>query len=79
MPGDLIKFYGIGRPDLLTRDSTWFRWFYHKDQHVAGSPFFPEKLADFAHRASAALGLDIYGGDAIVSDGGAMTVIDLNA
>jgi hypothetical protein len=79
VPGDLIKFYGIGRPDLLPRDGTWFRWFYHKDQHVAGHPFDPEKLADLAHRAAAALGLEIYGGDAIVSDGGAMTVIDLNA
>jgi hypothetical protein len=79
IPGDLIKFYGIGRPDLLPREGTWFRWFYHRDQHVVGHSFDPEKLADLADRAAAALGLEIYGGDAIVSDGGAMTVIDLNA
>ena len=79
IPGDLIKFYGIGRPDLVPRDGIWFRWFYHKDQHIAGHSFDPEKLAGLAHRAAAALGLEIYGGDAIVSDGGAMTVIDLNA
>jgi hypothetical protein len=79
IPGDLIKFYGIGRPDLVPRDRSWFRWFYHKDQQVAGHPFDPGNLADLAHHAAAGLGLEIYGGDAIVSEGGAMTVIDLNA
>jgi hypothetical protein len=79
IPGDLIKFYGIGRPNLSPQVRTWFRWFYHKDQHVMGYSFDPEKLAGLVYHAAAALGLDIYGGDAIVSDGGAMTVIDLNA
>jgi glutathione synthase/RimK-type ligase-like ATP-grasp enzyme len=79
IPGDLIKFYGIGRPDLVQHDGPWFRWFYHKDQRVVGHSFDPEKLADLAHSAARALGLEIYGGDAIVSEGGAMTVIDLNA
>jgi glutathione synthase/RimK-type ligase-like ATP-grasp enzyme len=79
IPGDLIKFYGIGRPDLVPRDRPWFRWFYHKDQRVAGYPFDSGNLANLAHHAAAALGLEIYGGDAIVSEGGAMTVIDLNA
>jgi len=79
IPGDLIKFYGIGRPDLLPRGGTWFRWFYHKDQHITGHSFVPERLASLALRAASAIGLEIYGGDAIVSDGGAMTVIDLNA
>ncbi len=79
IPGDLIKFYGIGRPDLVQRDDTWFRWFYHRDQRVVGHSFEPEMLANLAHRAARALGLEIYGGDAIVSEGGAITVIDLNA
>jgi hypothetical protein len=30
-------------------------------------------------RAAAALGLDVYGGDAIVSAAGAISIIDLNA
>ena len=77
--GDLLKFYGIGRPDLKPKEGTWFRWFYHKDQRVAGHSFDPIMLADLVHRAAAALGLEIYGGDAIVSDGGAITLIDLNA
>lgn len=77
--GDLLKFYGIGRPDLKPRDGTWFRWFYHKDQRIAGHSFDSETLADLVYRAAAALGLEIYGGDAIVSEGGAVTLIDLNA
>jgi glutathione synthase/RimK-type ligase-like ATP-grasp enzyme len=36
-------------------------------------------MADLARQAASALGLEIYGGDAIVSEGGAMTIIDLNA
>jgi glutathione synthase/RimK-type ligase-like ATP-grasp enzyme len=79
IPGDLIKFYGIGRERLLPRDGPWFRWFYHKGQHVAGHPFDPEKLADLARRAASALGLEVYGGDVIVSEAGTATVIDLNA
>jgi len=79
IPGDLIKFYGIGRDELLPRDSPWFQWFYHKDQHVIGHPFDPDKMAGLARHAASALGLEIYGGDAIVSEGGAMTIIDLNA
>lgn len=79
IPGDLIKFYGIGRQGLLPRDVPWFRWFYHKDQHVAGHPFDREKMADLTRRAASALGLEIYGGDVIVSEGGTVTLIDLNA
>jgi glutathione synthase/RimK-type ligase-like ATP-grasp enzyme len=79
IPGDLVKFYGIGRDALLPRDGPWFQWFYHKDQHVAGHPFDPEKMASLAQHAASALGLEIYGGDVIVSEGGAMTIIDLNA
>jgi glutathione synthase/RimK-type ligase-like ATP-grasp enzyme len=79
IPGDLIKFYGIGRQGLVPRDDPWFRWFYHKDQHIAGHPFDPEKLASLARRAASALDLEIYGGDMIVSEGGTATVIDLNA
>lgn len=79
IPGDLIKFYGIGQDELLPRDGPWFQWFYHKDQHVVGHPFDPDKVAGLARHAASALGLEIYGGDAIVSEGGAMTIIDLNA
>jgi hypothetical protein len=79
VPGDLIKFYGVGEPGRGPGCWPWFRWFYHKDQQVAGHPFDPERLAAVAQRAAAALGLEVYGGDAIVGPGGEPVVIDVNA
>jgi len=77
--GDLIKFYGVGDPGRLRGHRPWFRWFYHRDQDVAGHPFDPNLLATVAQRAAAALGLEVYGGDAIAREGGGLVVIDLNA
>ena len=34
--GDLIKFYGVGAGGGADGGPAWFRWFYHKDQRVAG-------------------------------------------
>ena len=84
-PGDLIKFYGLSglgednpNPNPPSRPS-WFQWFYHRDQDLHRYPFDPEALEAAAARAAAALGLDVYGGDAIVSPEGAISIIDLNA
>ncbi|HXJ85020.1 MAG TPA: hypothetical protein VMS64_40800 [Candidatus Methylomirabilis sp.] len=76
--GDLIKFYGIGlgEPD---GEPPWFRWFYHKGQRVAGHPFDPRELARLVRRAAATLGLEIYGGDVIVTGSGNVVLLDLNA
>jgi hypothetical protein len=74
--GDLLKFYGIGGAGAAPR---WFRWFYHKDQTVAGYPLDPERLEALARAAGAALGLEIYGGDAIATEGGGLVLLDLNA
>jgi hypothetical protein len=79
VPGDLIKFYGIGDPALAPGQTPWFRWFYHKDQTVAGHRFDQGALASLAQRAAAAIGLEVYGGDAIATETGALYVIDLNA
>ena len=76
--GDLVKFYGIGRA-VRRAEPGWFRWFYHKDQTVAGHPLDPDRLAALAHAAAAALGLEVYGGDAIATPGGGLTLLDLNA
>jgi glutathione synthase/RimK-type ligase-like ATP-grasp enzyme len=76
--GDLVKFYGIGRA-ARRAEPGWFRWFYHKDQTVAGHPLDPDRLAALAHAAAAALGLEVYGGDAIATPGGGLTLLDLNA
>jgi glutathione synthase/RimK-type ligase-like ATP-grasp enzyme len=77
--GDVIKFYGVGDPARLQGQRPWFRWFYHQDQVLAGHPFDPRCLATMAQRAAAALGLEVYGGDAIATKGGALVLIDLNA
>lgn len=75
--GDLIKFYGIGSGPR--RDALWFRWFYHKDQRVAGHPMDPGRLARLARAAAGALGLEVYGGDAIATAAGDLVLLDLNA
>jgi len=77
--GDLIKFYGVGPGGGLDGGPPWFRWFYHKDQTLAGHPLDPRRLARLARRAAGALGLEIYGGDAIATADGDLVLLDLNA
>jgi glutathione synthase/RimK-type ligase-like ATP-grasp enzyme len=78
VPGDLVKFYGVAGSDDGTR-SSWFEWFHHRDQDLRGHAFDAAALAQVAARAARALGLDVYGGDAIVSAGGRIAIIDVNA
>jgi glutathione synthase/RimK-type ligase-like ATP-grasp enzyme len=75
--GDLVKFYGVGIPEF-GGDPPWFHWFHHADQRLAGHPVDAGLLAHVAARAAAALGLEVYGGDAIVSEH-ALVLLDLNA
>lgn len=66
--GDEIKFYGVGRD--------FFYWF-----HSAGAQRYAVDepgLVDAARRAADAAGLEIFGGDVIVSPDGGLTLIDLN-
>ncbi len=77
--GDLIKFYGVGGGGGRGGAPAWFRWFYHKEQRVAGHPFEPAGLARLVRAAAAALGLEVYGGDAIASGDGRLVLLDLNA
>ncbi len=58
--GDLVKFYGIP-------SRKWFRFFYHKPDKVNGHPFSPEKLQRTAETAAARLGLQVFGGDVVVT------------
>ena len=76
--GDLIKFYGIG-PGGLNGEPPWFRWFYHKEQNLRQFPFDQRALTRLVRRAASALGLEIYGGDCIVTPAGELVLIDLNA
>ncbi len=67
--GDEIRFYGVaGRG--------FFHWFYSGE--VRKYPVNLVDLENLAYRAAAAAGLDIFGGDVIVSPSGELTLIDLN-
>jgi hypothetical protein len=79
LEGDLVKFYGIGVGEPPGGGARWFRWFYPKDQRPAGHPFDAAHLTRLAGRAAAALGLEIYGGDALVTADGSVVLLDLNA
>lgn len=79
VPGDLIKFYGVGPGGGLDGGPPWFRWFYHKDQTLSNHAFDPAQLARLARRAANALGLEVYGGDAIATGDGGLVLLDLNA
>ena len=67
--GDEIKFYGVA-------GGGFFHWFYSVEARKY--PFDFVALERLAHRAATAAGLDIFGGDMIVSPSGELTLIDLN-
>ncbi|HWZ85610.1 MAG TPA: hypothetical protein VN032_05370 [Thermoanaerobaculia bacterium] len=77
--GDLIKFYGVAGWNGEADRPSWFQWFYHRDQKLENHAFDPDALARATAQAASALGLEVFGGDAIVSPGGRISVIDLNA
>ena len=79
VPGDLIKFYGVAKPAGAPAGSAWFEWFYHRDKGMTGHAFDVGRLSEVAHAAAAALGVDVFGGDAIIRPDGAPVIIDLNA
>lgn len=70
--GDLIKFYGVG-------PGQWFTWFYHDPQTARRLPFELEDLAVQAEAAASAVGLEVFGGDAIISPEGPIYLIDINS
>ena len=81
--GDLVKFYGVDYDDF-------FRWFYPTDdgQTKFGDesrnglarhyPFQVDKLRYEVQRLAAAVGVSVYGGDAIVRADGSFCLIDFN-
>ncbi|MEK7657352.1 MAG: hypothetical protein AAB412_06310 [Elusimicrobiota bacterium] len=70
--GDLVKFYGVG-------PGRWFTWFYHDPVRAKRLPFTLDALAGMAAAGAKALGLEVFGGDAIISKGGAVTLLDINS
>jgi hypothetical protein len=67
--GDEVKFYAVKGGRLF--------WPYYPNESE-GYPFDEKKLRAMAEHAAETLGLSIYGGDAIISPEGAITLIDLN-
>jgi hypothetical protein len=76
--GDLVKFYGV-RNSAAAIEDNWFQWFYHRDKGMLGHSFDTARLRDAAFEAAAALGLEVFGGDAIIQAIGEPMIIDLNA
>ncbi len=77
-----------GRPGQILRraewragpsDSNWFQWFYHRDKGMLGHSFDPARLSKAGLDAAAALGLEVFGGDAVIKADGEPMIIDLNA
>jgi hypothetical protein len=77
--GDLVKFYGVGTGTGPAGGPPWFRWFYHREQRLAGHAFDQSSLGRIVRRAALALGLDVYGGDAIVTPASEVVLLDVNA
>ena len=77
--GDLVKFYGVVEASKGSQRAAWFEWFYHRDKGMIGHAFAEARLHEVAFAAAAALGLEIFGGDAIIQPGGEPVIIDLNA
>lgn len=83
LEGDLVKFYGVA-------DTDFFHWFYPLASNHSkfgyekvngtpvGIPFSEDRLKDICSQASEVLGVEVYGGDAIVSKDGVVRLIDFN-
>ncbi len=69
LDGDVIKFYAIVGSPL-------FHWYYLNG--VNHTPFDKDKLVELAQSSAMALGLDVYGGDAVVAEDGSISIIDIN-
>lgn len=81
--GDLVKFYGV-------RGTDFFYWFYpyefnhskYNAEAINGAAsyyaFDIGALKSIGRYAAEALGVDVYGGDAIVSHDGRIQIIDFN-
>ena len=69
LTGDVVKFYAI-------RESSFFYWYYLNGVHH--TPFKQKQLFDLAQASAQAVGLYVFGGDAIIAADGWITIIDIN-
>lgn len=82
LEGDLIKFYGV-------RGTGFFAWSYASDRpskfgnetingQSQGYRFSEKELHEISNHAATVIGLDVYGGDCVVSNDGTIQLIDIN-
>lgn len=69
IPGEVVKFYGVGPGEYFSA--------FPSSQAPVPEPLMTE-LASLAARAAQAVGLEIFGGDAVLAEGGRVILIDLN-
>ncbi|HED07311.1 MAG TPA: hypothetical protein ENI57_04255 [Ignavibacteria bacterium] len=69
LEGDVIKFYAV-------KNSGFFNWYYLNGKYH--TDFDNKLLRDLISKSAEILGLSIYGGDAIISPGGNISIIDMN-
>lgn len=69
LEGDVIKFYAV-------KNSGFFNWYYLNGKYH--TDFDNKILHDLASKSADILGLSIYGGDAIISPEGDISIIDMN-
>lgn len=67
--GDVIKFYSV-------RGTEFFRWYYLNGNN--NYKFEVNHLKELSEKSAELLNLQIYGGDAIVTENGRIIVIDIN-
>jgi hypothetical protein len=67
--GKVVKFYAVYGTDFFET------YFSERTNHI---DFDKDKLKHYAAESAEVVGLDIYGGDAIISPNGDITIIDLN-
>lgn len=67
--GTEIKFYGVN-------NSAFFHWYYING--MSQYSFSEKDLRSISHKVAELLKLDIYGGDAIISEEGEIYIIDFN-
>ena len=70
--GELVKFYGVG-------PGKWFCWFYHAQAKIGRYPFSSEILQKHTALAAQKIGLEIFGGDAIIPPDGRIVLLDINS
>lgn len=88
--GDIVKFYGVHGTDFFKiyyptsqkpedgKAATKFGLEQRYNGPARHYPLDTDKLRQTAERAAGAIGLDIYGGDCIVTPEGGIVIIDFN-